>query len=111
MPLQKYIDRLERLHLLIKRKSTGTVDELADKIGLSRRQTLEYISDMKELGAPIQFCKYRNTYFYTRNVNLSVGFSELSDAEAAGLMGGFVPAPLLPSNEANFFSKLLQKNS
>ena len=88
MPLQKYVDRLERLHLLIKRKGTGTVDELADKIQLSRRQTLEYISDMKEMGAPICYCKYRRTYYYTRDVKLTVGFSDLSPGDAAALSGG-----------------------
>lgn len=88
MPLQKYVDRLERLHLLIKRRSTGTVDELAGKIELSRRQTLEYISDMKEMGAPICFCKYRRTYYYTRDVKLTVGFSDLSASDAATLNGG-----------------------
>lgn len=88
MPLQKYIDRLERLHLLIRRKATGPVDELADKLALSRRQTLEYISDMKEMGAPIQFCKYRQTYYYTRDVKLTVGFSELTAGEAALTNGG-----------------------
>ena len=88
MPLQKYIDRLERLHLLIKRKSTGSVDELADKLELSRRQTLEYVSDMKEMGAPIRYCKYQQTYYYTRDVKLTVGFSELTAGELTAIQGG-----------------------
>lgn len=90
MPLQKYLDRLERLHLLIKRKATGTVDELADKLDLSRRQTLEYISEMKDMGAPIQFCKYQQTYFYTREVKLTLGFTELNANESAAINGGSI---------------------
>ena len=96
MPLQKYVERLERLHLLIKRKGTGPVDELAHKIELSRRQTLEYISEMKEMGAPIRYCKYRQTYYYTRDVKLTIGFSEpseLSDSDAAMLNGGSFSGP------------------
>ena len=89
MPLQKYIDRLERLHSLIRRKATGTVDELSEKMELSRRQTLEYIGEMREMGAPIQFCPYRKTYYYTKEVHFSVGFTELSGREMNAVNGGF----------------------
>lgn len=95
MPLQKYLDRLERLHLLIKRKATGTVDELADKLELSRRQTLEYISEMKEMGAPIQFCKYQQTYVYTRNVTFTIGFTDMTTNEIiVSHVGRTAPRPL-----------------
>jgi len=88
MPVQKYINRLERLHLLIRRKATGTVDELANKLALSRRQTLEYISEMRDMGAPIEFCTNRKTYYYTKEVRFTIGFTELPVSEMAALHGG-----------------------
>ena len=52
------------MHLLIKQSSTGCSDEFATKMGLSRRQLLEDISELKSIGAPIKFSPIRNTYYY-----------------------------------------------
>jgi hypothetical protein len=64
MSLLKYVQRLERIHLLIRRGSTGNIDDFAHKMGLSRRQLLEELSDLKQLGAPIKFEGARQTYVY-----------------------------------------------
>ena len=64
MSLLKYIQRLERIHLLIKRRSTGNIDDFAKKMGLSRRQLLEELSDLKQLGAPIKFENASQSYIY-----------------------------------------------
>ena len=64
MPIKKYLNRLERIDILIRRKSTGNAEQFADKMNMSRSTLLEEIKEMRELGAPILFDSNRNTYFY-----------------------------------------------
>lgn len=57
-------NRLKRIDLLIQRKGTGNASELADRLGLSRAHTYQYLNLMKDFGAPIKYCKYRQSYYY-----------------------------------------------
>lgn len=52
------------MHLLIKKSSTGCSEEFANKMGISKRQLLEDLSELKSIGAPIKFSSIRNTYHY-----------------------------------------------
>jgi len=74
---QKNIDRLIRLDHLIKRKSTGSPLELANKMEISERSLYEYISLLKRLNAPIKYCKTRQSYYYTSNGYFFIGFKEI----------------------------------
>lgn len=65
MSLKKYLKRTEYIHWQIAHETTGSCDEFASKLGLSRRQLLDNIKDLKELGAPIKFSKSLNTYYYS----------------------------------------------
>lgn len=58
------LNRLQRIDYLIRRKGTGTLLELGERLGLSRTSTYEYLKLMKEFGAPIKYCKHRQTYYY-----------------------------------------------
>lgn len=59
-----YFDRLEYLDKLIGRKSTGSPDNLARRINVSKRTIFEYIDILRSLGAGIEYCRYRETYYY-----------------------------------------------
>ncbi len=72
MNLTKYLERFDRLHHLIGKKSTGTPAELAEKLDLSKRAVYEYIRIMREMGAPIAFCHVRQTYYYERTGGFSM---------------------------------------
>jgi predicted DNA-binding transcriptional regulator YafY len=61
---KEIIIRLERIDQLIRLKATGTPRAFASKLELSERCIYNYINLMKDLGAPIRFCRYRNTYYY-----------------------------------------------
>lgn len=58
------IDKLERLDYLIRTKSTGAPAELARKLNLSERCTYNYLDLLKRQGAPISYCRKRNSYYY-----------------------------------------------
>ena len=88
MPLRKYLDRLDRLHSLIRRKATGPPRELAERLDLSERQLYEYLQEMRDMGAPVRFCKSRQCYYYEKDVKLQLGFVEMSAEEMQRNDGG-----------------------
>lgn len=63
MPKQ-IVDRLERIDYLIRTKATGTPKQLAAKLKLSERCVRNYINILRELGAPITYCRKRGCYYY-----------------------------------------------
>lgn len=88
MDPQKVFDRLRRLHRLINLRATGSPSELAERLGTTERTIYNWIALMKSMGAPIVFCRYRKTYYYEREVELLIGFRELSDSEKRMIEGG-----------------------
>jgi len=60
----KYYKRIERIDFLIRRRSTGNLESFARKIKLSKRSVTAIISEMKELGFPIKYDYFNNTYYY-----------------------------------------------
>lgn len=64
MSLVSKIKRLRFIDYLIQRKATGTPDRLSSRIGISKRSLAEMIKEMKELGFPIKYDKYRQSYRY-----------------------------------------------
>jgi biotin operon repressor len=87
----KYINKILRINTLVKLRATGSPRELADKLGMSERSVYEYISNMKELGAPIAFSYSHNSYIYYKEGDLVIGFSHdlLSEGEEKMTFGGF----------------------
>lgn len=79
----KYLDRIERLHLLIKRKATGTPKALASRLEVSEASVYEYIKTLKEMGAPVVYDIYRKSYVYDKPCSLSLRYNvqELEDDE------------------------------
>lgn len=61
---KSFINKLERLDYLIRTKSTGSPAELARKLNLSERCAYNYLDLLKRQGAPISYCRKRNSYYY-----------------------------------------------
>ena len=83
MSLLKYIDRLKRMDDLIRRKATGTPEEFSQKLNVSRSQLLQDLKELKELGAPVDFCRITQSYYYTRKCSMSLNF------ESSNILGGW----------------------
>lgn len=49
---------------MIKKKATGDLEKFANRNGLSKRAMSDVLSEMKELGFPIKYDRFRNTYYY-----------------------------------------------
>lgn len=82
---------IERVHLLIKRKGTGTPEELASRLNVSRATVFRIIETMKEMGAPITYDFKQANYSYEFEVDFYTGFQPiyyLSQDEKEKLRGG-----------------------
>jgi predicted DNA-binding transcriptional regulator YafY len=61
---RKTIDRIDYLDSLIRIKATGKPRQLARKLSISERTLYEHIDLMRQLGAPIKYCKQKQSYYY-----------------------------------------------
>lgn len=73
MSLLKSIDRLKKLDSFIKKEFTGTAEEFAEKIGISRSMLMINLDEMREMGALIKFSPIRKTYYYEQKFDLLIG--------------------------------------
>ena len=65
--MKKYLEiqnLIERADLLIRLKATGTPDEFAAKLGISRASVFRLLEYLKDTGMPVKYCKYRQAYYY-----------------------------------------------
>ncbi|MCO4293535.1 hypothetical protein NF867_11735 [Solitalea sp. MAHUQ-68] len=83
MKLFDYLERLKRLHLLIKRKQTGTPTELAKKFNLSTSHLYCIVDELKIQGAPIEYCRIKKSYYYSVpfEIEINCAFKILTDLE------------------------------
>ena len=64
MSLFKYIARLQRMDSLIAMRATGTPEEFAYKMKLSRSTLFEMLQEMKGMGVDIRYSSSCETYYY-----------------------------------------------
>jgi biotin operon repressor len=76
MSILKYVERVKRIDSLISKKATGSPEAFAEKMNLCRSSLLECIREMRELGAPISYCKNRATYYYDKDTELFIEFRQ-----------------------------------
>ena len=91
MDFKKRIELVERIDRLIRLNATGTPNQLADRLNLSKRQLYRVIGFMKELEAPIVYRIGRGCYEYEKPVQFRFGFygRELSVEEQQNFNGGY----------------------
>ncbi len=63
MQYQKYATRLKYLEQKIKNEDTGSPDQLAKDLGISKRMVFHYLEFLgNELEKPIEYCRRLKTY-------------------------------------------------
>ncbi len=72
MTFMEQIEALERLHELIKRKATGTPEQLAEKFDVSLGTIHNFIKTLRSKDLPIAYCRERQTYYYEYEVEVIV---------------------------------------
>jgi len=90
MILFKQIELLERMHKFIEQSHTGTPEIFARHLGISVRRLFKIIEEMKDLGAPIDYSRKNETYYYTKIFEVSIvcSFRCLSCGEQENISAG-----------------------
>ena len=69
-----FLKKIEYLDWLVRQRSTGTAEELAEKLRISKRSVFNYLNWMKEHGAPIRYNSFRRSYEYKEEVEFVAMF-------------------------------------
>ncbi|OAV66777.1 hypothetical protein Barb6_02516 [Bacteroidales bacterium Barb6] len=72
MKLLEKMERVCRIHKLLKLEATGTSDEFAERLNLKRRQVYNILEELREIGADIQYDTVRRTYYYGNDFDIEV---------------------------------------
>lgn len=73
MSLLKYINRFQRMHDLITREATGSCEEFAHKLGISKSMLMIDLAELREVGAEFEFCLIKKSYRFTKPFTLIIG--------------------------------------
>ena len=68
------IDQMMKINQLIVKKNTGKPAEMAVKLDCSLTTLFTYIAMMRKMGAPIQYNKFKQTYYYEEEGDFVIGF-------------------------------------
>ncbi|WP_051960024.1 hypothetical protein [Sphingobacterium sp. ML3W] len=90
MQLFKYIDRINLMDSLIRQGRTGTQAEFANRLGLSVSRLARIIEYMKEIGAPLEYDRKRNTYYYEKDysIQIRVDIQQLDNNQIRSISAG-----------------------
>ena len=76
MTFLEKIQIIERIDQLIRMKATGSPNELAERLNVSKRCVFYILNIMKNMDAPIVYCNNRRSYYYEYKCELNIGFSQ-----------------------------------
>jgi predicted DNA-binding transcriptional regulator YafY len=76
MSLIRSVKIIQRIDFLVRSRSTGSARDLSRRFGVSRRTIFEYLSDLRELGAPISWSYEYNSYIYHEGFFIEINFSK-----------------------------------
>lgn len=75
MQIIKLLERIKKVHQLILEEKTGSPQEFASKLHISRSQLYNVLDILKEYDAPIKYSKKINSFFYTKPYELELKYS------------------------------------
>ena len=68
------IEQIKKINQLIVKKNTGKPAEMAVKLDCSLTTLFTYLTMMRTMGAPIQYNKFKQTYYYEEEGDFVIGF-------------------------------------
>lgn len=72
MQLFKTIDRACQIHALIQKEATGTPDEFAKRLHISRRLLYYLLDELKDVGAEIEYNHRKSTFYYANDFEFNI---------------------------------------
>lgn len=101
MEFIKQIERLQLLNKLVREKRTGSPEELAERLAVSRAKLYLILEELRDRNVFIKFNKRINSFEYEacRGINLEFSFRILRQDEENIINGGkiinFFPASII----------------
>jgi hypothetical protein len=97
MNFVKQIERIKTMDELIAAEKTGTPIVFAKKLNLSRSQLYNELDLLRQLDAPIRYCKKRESFYYETPFELLLNFSlkTIKNDELREIFGGSNFRPIL----------------
>jgi len=91
------LERIRKIIRLIKYEKTGTPEEFADSLRISKRRLYDHLENFRDLGVRIDYSKERNTYFFSNGneLELHYSFKLISKEKEEEIYGGHAPFCLL----------------
>lgn len=71
----KQIERFQILSKLIQEQNTGSPEELAKRLNVSRRQLYNYLESLKDIGIEICYSRKYDTFYFGDRKKLKINFS------------------------------------
>jgi len=93
----KQIDRIKKTHNLIQKQQTGTPDQFAKKLYISRSHLYNVVESLRDCGAIIKYSKKSESFYYDTPFDLELHYSLkiISNDETKEIFGGFSLRPIL----------------
>lgn len=90
MEFIRQIERLQLMNKLIREQRTGSPEDLAERLGVSRAKLYLILEELRDQGLSIRFNKKTNTFEYEscRGINLNFSFHILGEDEEKIINGG-----------------------
>ena len=87
----RQIERMQLLNKLIREQRTGSPEELAERLGVSRRQLYAYLEYMKDFGLDICFSRKLNSFMYCdeKEMKIDLRIQVLKPSETHQIQGGW----------------------
>lgn len=76
MSTRKIIEILRRMDQMIILRSTGSPEDFASRLGVSERTMYNYLSLLKELGAPIRYSSRKESYVYVEDGRIRLEYKK-----------------------------------
>lgn len=92
MKFIEQIERIQYLDKLIKKRSTGTPEELANRLGISRSQLYNIIGYLNDIGTEINYSRMRRTFYYEsggKDVEINFSIKVIAGDEVYKIHGGY----------------------
>lgn len=91
MRLFELTERINDIHRLIIKQSTGDPECFASKLGIRKRQLFNILEDLRLMGAPICYDANRRTYYYSKDylLHVEVKMEVLGNDSLNNVNGGF----------------------
>jgi hypothetical protein len=94
MKIVDFLDKMRIFNQLVEQKCTGTPDELAGRLGISRSTLYDIINELRSRDVEVCYSRTNQSFYYKNPVSLEVHFSikglrEVDASEAKKITGGY----------------------